>query len=735
MKKINIKIISLLLILSLFPSSAVSPVYAQNVDCISVGLANYAAEVFQELGTKQHNNIKFLSPVFNMTNAHFPEFVRSFNDELSRHGFSINDFSAIAGNAYNTTWGNISDFVRTARTTEINNSPIILTEIGWYPHESNKDISLLKSEIAAFSENNVIGGLIFDVFGNNTAFDAQEMTDDEITEVCSGNCDGLNVGANSAVYYYSQPGFYEDAHRNNMKYTLEIANNDIDTVMNGINASINHGMTPIVRLGDSTNSGGFYPASNLISFIGDLKNQTSETVYVVIGPNEPLSESWATPECGTGAYSPPTIPIVSRVRPKDEAHFYIPVAGNEDVLPLVESLLREIPLKTPLLGVSPSPGWIPGPSLPGDDVPSPTTISSYINLANDASERTGVRASLILALIDSESDFRQFPGTGHYCDQLCSDNTCSSCPDCQSCSSMGNSSCPFIDPIQCSNLDTIWGKIGSLYFPTTKKTINLSAAFSSGCGGAMGPAQAMPSLWSSFEQQVTNYTGSNPASPWEYDDAFTFAGLHLKNLYNSSTECSASGGAATQSCFGEVCSVWRYMGGYKDRAESIVRVANAIAPQIGENSCSGWATSESNWQYPLAISDIIAWTSTAQDHLNRGCCMAWDFSAYEGKLIYPCAAGVVKYVGYDPGGYGNWVEVDHGDGWTTRYGHLLTTAEDIGAILATNNSLGTVNGDPVHEFSGWSTGAHLHFEIRYNGVALDPAVYLPSPTSFGIPYR
>ncbi len=69
-------------------------------------------------------------------------------------------------------------------------------------------------------------------------------------------------------------------------------------------------------------------------------------------------------------------------------------------------------------------------------------------------------------------------------------------------------------------------------------------------------------------------------------------------------------------------------------------------------------------------------------------------------------------------GYGNYVLVSHGNGWFTLYAHLSRfTVHDGEAVR---------RGDPVglSGSTGFSTGPHLHFEIRYGGQPLDPCTYL-----------
>ncbi len=94
-----------------------------------------------------------------------------------------------------------------------------------------------------------------------------------------------------------------------------------------------------------------------------------------------------------------------------------------------------------------------------------------------------------------------------------------------------------------------------------------------------------------------------------------------------------------------------------------------------------------------------------------------DFADPVGTPVYAVAAGVVSYVG-PKSGYGNAVEVDHGDGVVSRYGHL-SAAKAVEGQLVKKGDLVALSGN-----TGRSTGPHLHLEILKNGEQLNPREYL-----------
>jgi murein DD-endopeptidase MepM/ murein hydrolase activator NlpD len=94
-----------------------------------------------------------------------------------------------------------------------------------------------------------------------------------------------------------------------------------------------------------------------------------------------------------------------------------------------------------------------------------------------------------------------------------------------------------------------------------------------------------------------------------------------------------------------------------------------------------------------------------------------DFSAAMGTPIYAAAGGIVTTAERTPD-YGNIVKVDHGSGLETRYAHASKLMVKVGDRVEKGQIVALVGT------TGRSTGAHLHYEIRLNGNALDPRKYL-----------
>lgn len=88
--------------------------------------------------------------------------------------------------------------------------------------------------------------------------------------------------------------------------------------------------------------------------------------------------------------------------------------------------------------------------------------------------------------------------------------------------------------------------------------------------------------------------------------------------------------------------------------------------------------------------------------------------------VYAAAAGTVLRVDWDDSGYwGFWVVIDHGAGLRTYYAHLKGATVAVGQWVERGQEIGRMGS------TGNSTGPHVHFEIRENGVRRDPLAYLP----------
>ncbi len=148
----------------------------------------------------------------------------------------------------------------------------------------------------------------------------------------------------------------------------------------------------------------------------------------------------------------------------------------------------------------------------------------------------------------------------------------------------------------------------------------------------------------------------------------------------------------------------------------------------GGNISGGDKVYQSNdsWAWPLgSISCYIS-----SPYGNRSASISgWSFhggmditaSGVYGKPIYASRAGTVIAAVWGETGYGIYAVIDHGDGFSTVYGHCSSLCVTTGQTVSKGQQIGNVGS------TGNSTGPHLHFEVRYNGAKQNPANYVSKP--------
>ena len=122
---------------------------------------------------------------------------------------------------------------------------------------------------------------------------------------------------------------------------------------------------------------------------------------------------------------------------------------------------------------------------------------------------------------------------------------------------------------------------------------------------------------------------------------------------------------------------------------------------------------------PIANSYITSGFGGRADPFNGGRAnhKGIDFEADVGDPVLAVADGVVSYSGVRSG-YGNVVEVDHGNGYVTRYAHNSRLVRGVGALVRAGQEIAKAGS------TGRSTGAHVHFEVWENGQVVNPRKFL-----------
>ncbi len=150
-------------------------------------------------------------------------------------------------------------------------------------------------------------------------------------------------------------------------------------------------------------------------------------------------------------------------------------------------------------------------------------------------------------------------------------------------------------------------------------------------------------------------------------------------------------------------------------------------PPPGEEAVDGTSdnlTGAPTFQVPFPCGQVWA----GQTRTNHSPANSVDFNRSDdiGDNVVAAAAGTITRVANEGStSYGRWVEIDHGNGYRTRYAHLNSQSVAVGQKVSNGQKVGTVGS------TGGSTGPHLHYELRHNGVAIRPVFNNATAFFFG----
>ncbi|MBI4160384.1 MAG: lytic murein transglycosylase [Candidatus Yanofskybacteria bacterium] len=159
------------------------------------------------------------------------------------------------------------------------------------------------------------------------------------------------------------------------------------------------------------------------------------------------------------------------------------------------------------------------------------TVEDAIKFGQLAAIRVGIRPAFLIAILEVESGLGRNVGTGNWLEDMY-----------QCYLSLKK---PTRAEAEKKAFFEIVGKLG-----LDPNSVKVSAEPNYGCGGALGPAQFLPSTWLAYEAEVAQFTGHNPPNPWNIEDAFMAAAIKLSRA-----------GATSQTKAGETAAAKAYIGG------------------------------------------------------------------------------------------------------------------------------------------------------------------------------
>ena len=139
---------------------------------------------------------------------------------------------------------------------------------------------------------------------------------------------------------------------------------------------------------------------------------------------------------------------------------------------------------------------------------------------------------------------------------------------------------------------------------------------------------------------------------------------------------------------------------------AVLRPGQALA--MGRPVAGGWVSSRFGQRMD---------PFTGRPAIHRGL----DFAGVDNSAILAVAPGVVTWSG-QLRGYGNLIEIDHGRGWVTRYGHNASNLVRPGDYVKPGQTIALMGS------TGRATGTHVHFEVLYRGRHQNPARFVPQAT-------
>jgi len=155
--------------------------------------------------------------------------------------------------------------------------------------------------------------------------------------------------------------------------------------------------------------------------------------------------------------------------------------------------------------------------------------------------------------------------------------------------------------------------------------------------------------------------------------------------------------------FRELFQTWRQL---DQLQQGVVAIPSAFPLHQGVNFTSGFGVRSDPFRGRAAMHPGI------------------DLAGPMGTPVYATADGIVGRSEWNSGGYGNLVEIDHGQGIQTRYGHLSQRIAVAGQRVHRGDLIGLMGS------TGRSTGSHLHYEVRIDGRAVNPVPFLQASSTF-----
>ncbi len=191
----------------------------------------------------------------------------------------------------------------------------------------------------------------------------------------------------------------------------------------------------------------------------------------------------------------------------------------------------------------------------------------------------------------------------------------------------------------------------------------------------------------------------------------------LVALRDAQAASKAAARAARAQKSGALAAVNDDLAELERQEDQLVAESNQLAGVISGSQGGGGGSGSLVWPTSGPVTSSFGWRTHPILHVQKFH-TGIDIGAGYGAAICAADGGTVIYATW-MSGYGNVTIVDHGGGLSTLYAHQATIGVGVGAGVSRGEAIGSVGS------TGFSTGPHLHFEVRVNGNPRDPLAYLP----------
>jgi murein DD-endopeptidase MepM/ murein hydrolase activator NlpD len=240
--------------------------------------------------------------------------------------------------------------------------------------------------------------------------------------------------------------------------------------------------------------------------------------------------------------------------------------------------------------------------------------------------------------------------------------------------------------------------------------VNLGLAAAILVGSGLATVSGQTAAAQAAEEAAAQGPGTIVQADWPVDDVL--ADMAVEHAEKEAVEQAAREQAEAEAAAEAAAKAEEERKAAEEAARVAAEAAEAEAQAQAEAAAAAEAAANP-WTAP-SNARITSFFGMRNGSLHGGT----DFGNFEGEEIWAVGAGTVIYTGFEAGGYGNVVFVDHGNGIETRYAHASEILVSVGDEVDKGQAIMLAGS------TGRSTGPHLHFEVLIDGEKVDSLAWL-----------